>query len=266
MRKIKTLIALCAFLANIGMIQAQNKVDQPLRFKMLTYNVGHFNQGKLGGFQGTGEIAEKQLEDWRKWIGAQGADFMIVNEWNEYFDKEEKYKATEELLKPYYSNVYFGDKNEWIYNGIATNFNLINIRQVPWFGQYYAIIGDLVVGDKRIAIISSHIPWQVEWHDDAIIKLKEEMKKYEYFICLGDFNAKNKTFEEFKALGYNVASGGAQGWFTTAPGGKMAGKLDVNIDNIVTSGNIKIMKVEAPYTELNDLDHLPVLAEIIISE
>jgi len=46
----------------------------------------------------------------------------------------------------------------------------------------------------------------------------------------------------------------------------MSGRIDVNIDNIVTSENIKIMKVEAPNTGLNDLDHLPVIAEIIISD
>jgi len=266
MRKIKPIVVLVVLLLSIGVMQAQSKKTHPTKIKMLTYNVGHFNQGKLGGFQGTDEIASKQLHEWRKWIGDQGVDFMIVNEWNETFDKEGKYNATDELLKPYYANLYFGAKNEWIYNGIATNYPLENIRQVDWFGQYYAVVGDLIVGDKKVAILSSHIPWQVEWHDEAIVKLKEELKKYTYFICLGDFNAKNKTFEEFKALGYNVASGGAQGWFTTAPGGKMSGRIDVNIDNIVTSENIKIMKVEAPNTGLNDLDHLPVIAEIIISD
>lgn len=266
MKKFTSFLALVALLCFVGTSQAQTKNNsQPLRLKMLTYNVGHFNQGKLGGFQGSGEIAENQLTAWRSWIGEQGADFMIVNEWNEFFDKDGKHKATPELLAPYYTNLYFGDKNEWIFNGIATNYTLKNIRQVAWFGQYYAILGDLELEDKTVTIISTHIPWQKEWHEEAVVKLKEELSKYDYFICLGDFNAKNKTFEEFKALGYNVASGGAQGWFTTAPGGKMAGKIDVNIDNIVTSSGIKIMKVEAPLSGLNDLDHLPIMAEIIIS-
>lgn len=253
-------------LFQMSSLKAGNIAGHPIKLKMLTYNVGHFNQGKLGGFQGTGEVANQQLKEWRKWIGEQGADFMIVNEWNKYFDKDNQYDATKELLKPYYSNTYFGTENEWIFNGIATNYKLENLREVAWYGQYYALIGDLIVGDKKVSIISTHIPWQVEWHDKAVEKLKEELRKHEYFICLGDFNAKNKTFEEFLELGYNVASGGSQGWFFTAPGGRMAGKTDVHIDNIVTSKNIKIMKVEAPNTELNDLDHLPVLAEVIISE
>ncbi|WP_286397457.1 endonuclease/exonuclease/phosphatase family protein [Myroides odoratimimus] len=264
MRSILKIVLLCV--CTVVTYAQKTNSGLPVKLKFLTYNVGHFNQGKLGGFQGEGEIATAQMKAWRKWIGDMGADIMIVNEWNEKFDKDGKIDATEELLKPYYNNIYFGVKNEWIFNGIATNYKLENIRQVDWFGQYYAVVGDIMINNKPVTILSTHILWQVEWHEKAVDKLIAELSKYERFICLGDFNAKNSTFERLKLLGYNVASGGAQGWFTTAPGGKMNGKIDVNIDNIVTSRNIKIMKVEAPNTGLNDLDHLPVLAEIIISE
>jgi len=40
--------------------------------------------------------------------------------------------------------------------------------------------------------------------------------------------------------------------------------VDVHIDNIITSTNITIRYVSAPTTGLNDLDHLPVLAEVLI--
>src|SRR5690606_4239588 len=109
-----------------------------------------------------------------------------VNEWNRYFDKDSIFHAADELLKPYYNHIYFGQENRWIYNGIATNYALQNIRQEKWDGDYYAILGDLVIGDKKVTIVSTHIPWQKDWHEQSLQALIKELKKYEYFICMGD--------------------------------------------------------------------------------
>src|SRR5690625_6676095 len=68
-------------------LSAQNS-EIPLKLRVGTYNVGHFNQGRLGGFQGEGRIVRAELNNWRKWIGQQGLDIIGVNEWNLYFDKD----------------------------------------------------------------------------------------------------------------------------------------------------------------------------------
>jgi endonuclease/exonuclease/phosphatase family metal-dependent hydrolase len=86
---------------------------------------------------------------------------------------------------------------------------------------------------------------------------------------MGDMNAKDSNQKKFTEAGFNMANGGAMGWFTTAQASITAsdyrGGMNVNIDNIVTSANIRIMGVKAPKTGLNDLDHLPVIADLIIT-
>jgi len=247
----------------------QTKDGLPLKLRICTYNIGHFNQGSLGGFQGLKGHTQAELLHWKYWIGEQNLDIFFVNEWNTFFDKDSVYQAEEQLLKPFYKNTYFGKTNKWIYNGIATNYSLTNIRQVKWDGDYYAILGDLKIGEKVITIISTHIPWQKQWHDHSLQALIDELKKYEYFICTGDMNAPDHNQLKFVEAGFNMANGGHLGWFSTAAAAVLTsgrkGEPNTNIDNIVTSSNIKIFNVSAPQTGLNDLDHLPLLADLVIT-
>jgi endonuclease/exonuclease/phosphatase family metal-dependent hydrolase len=114
-----------------------------------------------------------------------------------------------------------------------------------------------------------HIPWSKEGHAPALDSLMADLKKYEYFICFGDTNAKDAEILRFQDAGFNIANGGYLGWFATAASGLnqslMKDGPDKHIDNIITSKNIKIMNVSAPHTGLNDLDHLPIIADVIIT-
>ena len=165
-------------LLSIYTVYSQTDENQPLRLRVGTYNIGHFNEGKLGGYQL--DDVQIELQRWRSWVGEQALDILVLNEWNETFDKDGKINAQKEILDPVYNNVYWGTANKWIYNGIATNYKLENIRQVNWAGDYYAILGDLKIGKKVITIMSTHIPWQKEMHLQSIEAMIKEMKKYEY--------------------------------------------------------------------------------------
>lgn len=250
-------------------LTGSEKERLPYRLKVGTYNVGHFNQGRLGGFQFEGKSVKAEINNWRRWIGEQSLDILSLNEWNHFFDKDSLYIAKDELLKPFYKNVYMGKDQKWIYNGFATNYTFRNLQQVDWFGDYYALVGDLIIDDVVVKVITTHIPWQKQWHDEALDNLIKLLQQYEYFICLGDMNAKDSNQRKFTDAGFNMANGGAMGWFTTAQASITStdyrGGEDVNIDNIITSNNIKIMGVEAPKTRLNDLDHLPIIADLIIT-
>lgn len=241
----------------------------PIRLKVATFNIGHFNQGRLGGFQGEGRIVDAELNNWKRWIGEQSLDILGVQEWNRYFNKDSTIIAEDEILKPFYNNIYWGKENTWIYNGIATNYQLENVYQVDWDGDYYAVIGDLIIDGLLIKVISTHIPWQQDWHEKSFDNLIELLSKYEYFICMGDMNANDSTQIKFIDAGFNIANGGNMGWFTTAQGSVTAsgyrGGVNYNIDNIITSRNIKIFNIQAPKTRLNDLDHLPLIADLIIT-
>lgn len=253
--------------------------DFPLKLRMGTYNVGHFNQGMKGGLELKGRSvsdefrrnnAAMEMLSWRRWIGEQSLDFFILNEWNRYFDADSIFDAEHELLKPFYNHIHWGDEHTWIFNGIATNYPLTNVRQKYWGGDYYALLADFKLGSKIVTIISTHLPWQEQWHAKAVDSLVVEMKKYKYVICMGDMNATDAEQSRFHEEGFNIANGGNQGWFPT---GRSSLKLkgmsdgpDRHLDNIITSRNIKIMNVSAPFTGLNDFDHLPVLADIIITD
>src|SRR5690625_3938499 len=139
-------------------LSAQNS-EIPLKLRVGTYNVGHFNQGRLGGFQGEGRIVQAELNNWRRWIGQQSLDIIGLNEWNLYFDKDSSFHATDELLKPYYSNIYFGTQNTWIYNRFASNFGIYTIHEEVRAGQYYAVFGGMRIDGKIRRIISSNLPW-----------------------------------------------------------------------------------------------------------
>jgi len=240
----------------------------PLKLRIGTYNVGHFNQGNIGGY-GAGQSAASSMLQWRQWIGRQSFDVFFINEWNEYFDRDKTINAADALLYPYFNTVCFGQQHTWIYNGIATNYALTNIRQLELtHKEYYATIADLNVGGKIITLMSVHIPWQKCCHDSSIDALIVEMKKYEYLICGGDMNANDKSQRKFIEAGFNMANGGNEGWKCTAASKCADGSADSSshIDNIVTTHNIKIMNVSAPMTGLNDTDHLPVLADVIITD
>lgn len=241
----------------------------PVKLRVGTYNVGHFNQGSLGGFQGSGNKLKAELNNWRVWIGRQSLDIFCLNEWNRFFDKDSTYNAQKELLNPFYSHVYFGKQNKWIYNGIATNYKLTNLRQENLDGDYYAIVADLKIGNNTIQVISVHVPWQKQFHDKSMATLINLLKKYKYFICMGDMNAFDKSQQLFLEAGFNMANGGNLGWFPTASGrvssSGFSGAPNDNIDNIVTSSNIKIFNVSAPKTGLNDLDHRPIMADVVIT-
>jgi endonuclease/exonuclease/phosphatase family metal-dependent hydrolase len=242
--------------------EAQTKDGLPLKLRVGTYNVGHFNQGKVGGYQGVD--VQEEMERWRTWIGQQSMDVFFPIEWNGRFDKDSTMDATEILLKPFYNYIYFGDKRKYIYNGIAINTHLKNIRQVYLtHKEYYALIGDLKIGKKTITLMSVHIPWQECCHESSVDALIQEMKKYEYLICAGDMNAFDHNQRKFFDAGFNIANGGYEGWHCTAAA-KCDKKKNVNIDNIITSKNIKITNVSAPHTGLSAQDHWPILADITI--
>lgn len=247
---------------------SQTSDGLPIKLKVATYNVGHFNQGSLGGFQGQKKQATAEINNWKNWISKQEIDILSINEWNKFFDKDSLHHAERMILTPFYQNTYFGSLNTWIYNGIACNLNLTNIRELKLDGQYYAILGDLKIGKKVITIVSVHIPWQKGVHDSSLDRLILELKKYEYFICMGDINASDENQLKFTKSGFNMANGGQQGWFATAAPALInsgrTGGTNMNIDNIITSPNIKIFNISAPKTGLNDLDHFPIIADLVI--
>lgn len=264
MKNLKTLCLLLLTIFLSSNIFSQLLPDTPIKLRIGTYNVGHFNQGEPGGY--ANDDIKNHMQKWRTWIGQQSMDLFFISEWNGTFDQGKTLNAADELLKPYYKNICFGEEFTWIHNGIATNYHIENVRQVDLtHKEYYAILADMHIEDKIITLISVHVPWQECCHESSLDMLIEEMKKYEYVICAGDINASNDNQLRFVDNGFNMANGGSEGWFCTwAKDCEKEDTSNAHLDNIITSKNIKIMNVSAPHNDLSDRDHWPLLADIVI--
>lgn len=76
---------------------AQERDRTAVKLRVGTYNVGHFNQGMKGWYEPKGKrfypnknsttdrYIQKELLNWKKWIGEQSMDIFFVQEWNQYF-------------------------------------------------------------------------------------------------------------------------------------------------------------------------------------
>lgn len=268
MKNLKLLITSIIITTALIQFNAQAQNNLPLKLRVGTYNVGHFNQGEPGGY--SGKQIEAEMQQWRKWIGQQSLDIFFMSEWNSTFDQNKTLNATHELLKPFYNNIAFGEEFTWIHNGIATNYQLTNVRQIDLtHKEYYALAADLILGNKTITLMSVHVPWQECCHESSLQMLIDEMKKYEYVICAGDINASNKNQLRFVSEGFNMANGGNEGWFCTWAKDcdkEDKEKYNASLDNIITSKNIKIFNVSAPQNTMTDRDHWPIVADIVITE
>ena len=230
--------------------------------KVASFNTGHFNMGNLGGYQGDDVIGTLSL--WRDWIRKQKCDILLVQEWNLFFDKDSVYTAQKELLEPFYRNIVWGDLNEWIYNGICTNLPIQGKQVKKLSSQYYAVVTNANIAGKQVALVSVHLNWNVNYHTLDLTQFIEFLKGFEYFIAGGDMNASQAGQLLFKAAGFNIANGGDYGFISTSPGGTSKVSDRCCLDNIITSANIEIRHPYSSITNVNDQDHLPILAEVVI--
>jgi endonuclease/exonuclease/phosphatase family metal-dependent hydrolase len=256
-------LALPLFSACSSSDDSTEEVVETTKMHIGTYNVGHFNNGDLGGYQG--DDPDVQLSKWNSWISQQKFDIFAVEEWNLYFDKNKTIDAKTDLLASNFKNVYFGPLHTWIYNGIATNYTVdkVSVRYVSWDEDYYALIEEMNIDGHVLTVMSTHIPWKTATHTTALNKLISEMKKYDNLICLGDMNALDSEQLNFVTEGFNIANGGDEGFFKTVNDSSKTS--DYSIDNIVTSSNIKITNVSAPVSGLSDNDHNPLEADVEIT-
>ena len=252
----------CALSLSIFLCMCTNVPSGETVLKVASFNTGHFNMGSLGGYQGEDVIETLSL--WQDWIIQQQCDILFVQEWNVYFDKDSVYTAQKELLDPYYKNVDWGDLNLWIHNGICTNIPIQDKQVKKFNGDYYAVVTHADISGKKVALISFHLNWNVNYHMLDLKQLTDFLGEFEYFIAGGDTNASQESQLSFKKAGFNIANGGDYGFICTSPGSTINKGTHCCIDNIITSANIMIRHPYSTITNVNDQDHLPILAEVVI--
>ncbi len=245
----------------LSLCSCTQNAPKEIVLKACAFNTGHFNQGELGGYQGRNVL--DTLSIWKDWVCKQGCDIFFLQEWNMYFDKDSAYNAQREILDPYYKNILWGDNNTYIHNGICTNLPLENKRIEHLSTDYYALVADVEIADQKVSLISVHLNWQEEHHMNDLNQFIEFLSGFDSFIAGGDMNASQAEQLLFKQAGFNIANGGDAGFICTWPMGAVKA-TNYCIDNIVTSTNIEIRHPHSVITNVNDQDHFPILAEIVI--
>lgn len=138
---------------------------------------------------------------------------------------------------------------------------------------------EIIIDGKTITIINTHNDYSLSYQVEEVTDLLAFLEGLDHFILAGDFNidlSKQETtgdqyqnsVQRFLDAGYNVGNCVVD-WIPTYFGtsSPTGGKFT---DQIVTSPNITIKRIYADTTKLTDgitdkIDHLPLIAELIIS-
>ncbi len=233
--------------------------------KVGTMNYGLWNDG--GTKYVPDEKVDEVLAKWKDMLDDHELDIIGGQEYLEYFDRANKFTA-EELVFSYkypYQYTFPAMKH------FASKMEITDLTVVPHkkdSSRSY-VKGYTMINGKKVCVINAHCSIQT----DATIARKSEfaelievMKKEEYVIMFGDFNAYSTyEFKDFTDAGYKVANAGAFGKFRTwthfdtpSSWGNMC------IDNIVVSPNIQIVSVECDRRDLSD--HNLLVAELILRD
>jgi endonuclease/exonuclease/phosphatase family metal-dependent hydrolase len=238
--------------------------------KVATYNVGLFNNGLSGV---SSADAPQQMIKFRKIIGGIDADVINTQEFNEYFDTDNTYIASENVMDFKYP---FNTKRAYTYGSVGfSKYPISNpTRKVfnSGSGRYF-IWYEALIGTKIVTIIDAHLAIEEDpsiHRASEISELITFMNTKDYVILTGDFNAASKAeFNAFKTAGYTLCNGGNFGWFDTwpvyanMPSGWATSWPCNNLDNIIVSSNITPQYVETIECAISD--HAPLVAELRIN-
>ena len=243
----------------------------PLPLKICSFNVGLWTDGKSSNARVDDANVESEAIKLRRFLGDENFDFLLCEEATHEFDKSYKINAYSYCFK---NNLSYGwttsDKSVSIQARQFLLTGKYKLKNVTYHNYENASTRGYVtftseLADREITFINCHLSSGYSADDEMRAKERAELiqilKKCEYGVLMGDFNARSiDDFNDFSE--FNVANHGYYGDFKTWPG---AGVTDHGwpngcIDNIITTKSIKIINVLMG--EIDMSDHKPLIAAI----
>lgn len=230
--------------------------------RVATMNFGLWNDGA------TKHVADSDVPavfgQWKAMLSENDVDILAGQEWLEFFDRSGKVPVDEYLFSQFYKNIG-SDAPRKFYSRIGlTDVSRIPYLSVPRssYTKAYATING-----TKVCLINAHCAIEPDFEitrKKQFLELIDVMKKEEYVILFGDFNAYTVSeFDFFTEAGYTLANGGEFGEFDTWPHFDLEHSWkNEAIDNIIVSPNIKILNVEVDRRDLSD--HSMLYADIQI--
>ena len=234
----------------------QNNV-KPLaqKYKVCAFNVHKFSQDRELGCRD--DLVVQQLPKWKKLFNEEiNADFLMINEWSDKFDRKKTIDTYNEIFKQFYPYKYVISNDQCFMSRVPCEFEVITLG--------IKLIKAKITGTNIYFVVwvqSNTYP-----SSRRIEKYKELLEKHipesSRAIIGGDYNNDNGRCEElqiFKDKGFTLGNCGYWGSIKTID----ATTTDfLAIDNIITKGLIlnsfKVLNNKV------DSDHYPVVSEIII--
>lgn len=272
------------------------------KIRVASFNIGDFTTASESAKNHIqyGSGTNKTLEEYTKAFEKAGADIWGLQEDSEFFFYPEEvlpYDALYKNILPNYERVFKG-----AYNGKAflSRFELCDVAPIDYpavvtsyapqgtnkYGHPWFLTGKMIVGGKKVSVVSLHFDWQCKERRAAQIEAVIDFaKKQEYCIIIGDFNPENRINEEIQADDDSVIQGAINmyrvDWkkfedagLENVNGGKFgpfgtimkdgAPKYPYPWDNIVVTPNIEILHAEVIYESWMN-DHAILIADLEIN-
>lgn len=243
----------------------------PLLLKVGSFNVGIWTDGKSSNARVDPANVKTEGIKLRRFLGNTNFDFLLCEEATHEFDKDYKIDAYEYCFK---NNLPFHWKTKSSTEGspqvrqflLTGKYELINVTYHDYECESTRgyVTFECNISGRNITFIVCHL--SLESSSDGIRQqemgeLANILKKCEYGVLCGDFNA--FSIDEFTThfSEFNLSNHGYYGDFNTWP---VTGWESWNhcIDNIITTKSIKITNVLMG--EIAMSDHKPLIAEIEI--
>ena len=232
------------------------------KLKVMSFNCGTW-------YDGVTRVPDIEVEEitfyTRKLFGEFGCDFVLGQEFSEYFDVSNTILAI-----PHVMDFKYEYNTEGSYDHVSSSLRCPVISKFPISGtsltgfssgvtkRHYVKTYSQING-KNVCFISTLLDKNDTYRLSQMQQLITVMNQEEYVVLGGDFNIKNNVeYAIFTNAGYALANGGVLGWFDTLA--SYTDEVVRPIDNIIVSPNIRIENVFVDEKRADD--HRAIIAEL----
>lgn len=243
-----------------------------MHIRVIQYNIGKFNMGLPGGI--SANVSEK-ISNYSNFFATVNPDFVFLQEYVDYIDSAQQYKAKETIFDPLFQYSSYTEKENIIFGKSSINNTAFSYLHTSGDNPAWCIYGTTTIKGKTVSIVSavlnSSAPSGVDHQEQgirALTKLTNQILANSDYVIIGmDINSLSQSevdvFNNFMAeKGYKSANWGKYGYKNTY---NLSSSMYKAIDTVFVKGNMKIINFDVPdvYADLSS-DHFPIVVDIII--
>lgn len=265
----------------INELRLASKPTTAFRFRVLSWNIGHYAKGNNTSSLITSETYESQKKQFREVFNRYAADIVGLCEYSSIFFENET--ASDAILCQYPHQYIAPTEKDYVGTALYSAFSLSSLTEFS-LGTNKAYEGRFFANEKEVIVCMCHVPWGA--HNDNLSALNTIISRYAdnpYVVVMGDFNWSAGREEEcaklFTDSGYQIANWGYMGKILTSYNNVIASNY---LDNVAVKGGCILhtevlqntpegldpdnpsTSDESLWDSVNLSDHFPVICDISI--